>query len=349
MAGSGENLTTSGYIGHHLQNLTFGKHPDGSWGFAHGAEQAAAMGFWAIHVDTLFWSLLLGGLFYFLFRKVAKQANSGVPSRFQSAIEAIVEFVDNSVRETFHGTSKLIAPLALTLFVWIFFMNFMDLIPVDWLPWAASQAGVEYQKVVPTTDVNATMGMAIAVFVLIIVYSLRFKGVGGFIGELVMNPINPKDLGMPKVVWPLVMAFNFVLEVVALLAKPVSLGLRLFGNLYAGELIFILIAIVFTAGSGVVATGLSSVFGDHIPAWFWIAATAAVFATLFLNMKEKLSNKHTLIFLAAEMLLVGGLAFLGGQLMHFGWAAFHLLVITLQAFIFMMLTIVYLSMASEHH
>jgi F-type H+-transporting ATPase subunit a len=151
------------------------------------------------------------------------------------------------------------------------------------------------------------------------------------------------------VVWPLVMAFNFVLEVVALLAKPVSLGLRLFGNLYAGELIFILIAIVFTAGSGVVATGLSSVFGDHIPAWFWIAATAAVFATLFLNMKEKLSNKHTLIFLAAEMLLVGGLAFLGGQLMHFGWAAFHLLVITLQAFIFMMLTIVYLSMASEHH
>ena len=140
MAGSSENLTTGGYIGHHLQNLTFGKHPDGSWGIAHGAEEAAAMGFWAVHVDTLFWSLLLGLVFFFLFRKVAKQANSGVPSRFQSAIESIVEFVDNSVRESFHGTSKLIAPLALTLFVWIFFMNFMDLIPVDWLPWAASQA-----------------------------------------------------------------------------------------------------------------------------------------------------------------------------------------------------------------
>ena len=349
MAGSGENLTTSGYIGHHLQNLTFGKHPENGWSFAHGAQEAAEMGFWAIHVDTLFWSLLLGLVFYVLFRKVAKAANSGVPSRFQSAIEAIVEFVDTSVRESFHGTSKLIAPLALTLFVWIFLMNLMDLVPVDWLPWAATTVGVEYQKVVPTTDVNATMGMAIAVFFLIIIYSLRFKGVGGFIGELVMNPINPKDLGMPKVAWPLVMAFNFVLEVVALLAKPVSLGLRLFGNLYAGELIFILIAIVFTAGSGVVAAGLSSVFGEHIPAWFWIAATAAVFATLFLNMKGKLSNKQTLIFLAAEMLLVGGLAFLGGQLMHFGWAAFHLLVITLQAFIFMMLTIVYLSMASEHH
>ena len=140
-----------------------------------------------------------------------------------------------------------------------------------------------------------------------------------------------------------------ILETVSLLAKPVSLGLRLFGNLYAGELIFILIAIVFTAGSGVVASGLSSVFGEHIPAWFWIIATATIFATLWLNLKGKLDTKKTLYFLAAEMLLVGGLAFLGGQLMHFGWAAFHLLVITLQAFIFMMLTIVYLSMATEHH
>ena len=349
MAGSGENLTTSDYIGHHLQNLTFGQHPDGSWGIAHGAEEAAAMGFWAIHVDTLFWSLLLGLIFFFLFRKVAKQANSGVPGRFQAAIESIVEFVDTSVRESFHGTSRLIAPLALTLFVWIFFMNFMDLIPVDWLPWVASQAGVSYQKVVPTTDVNATLGMAIAVLALILIYSIRFKGVKGFLGELVMNPLNPKVLNMPKAVWPFVMAFNLILETVSLLAKPVSLGLRLFGNLYAGELIFILIAIVFTAGSGVVASGLSSVFGEHIPAWFWIIATATIFATLWLNLKGKLDTKKTLYFLAAEMLLVGGLAFLGGQLMHFGWAAFHLLVITLQAFIFMMLTIVYLSMATEHH
>jgi F-type H+-transporting ATPase subunit a len=237
-------------------------------------------------------------------------------------------------------------------------MNFMDLIPVDWLPWVAQKGGAAllgvdphhvYQKVVPTTDVNATMGMAITVFVLIIIYSIRFKGVGGFLSELVMNPLNPKELGMPKLFWPFVMAFNFILELVGLLAKPVSLGLRLFGNLYAGELIFILIALIFTAGSAWFAAGLSSVFGDHIPAWFWIAATLAIVATLWLNLKEKISTKATLWLLLAEMLLVGGLAFLGGQLMHFGWAAFHLLVITLQAFIFMMLTIVYLSMASEHH
>jgi F-type H+-transporting ATPase subunit a len=345
MAGSSENLTTSEYIGHHLQNLTFGQHPDGSWGIAHGAEEAAAMGFWSFHVDTMFWSLLLGLVFFFLFRKVAKQANSGVPTRFQAAIEFIIEFVDNSVRESFHGTSRYIAPLALTLFVWIFFMNFMDLIPVDWLPWVASQAGVSYQKVVPTTDVNATMGMALTVFIMIIYYSIKIKGVGGFIAELTGQPFAAKG-AVGKAVFFLP---NLLLELVALLAKPVSLGLRLFGNLYAGELIFILIAVVFTAGSGLVATGLSSVFGEHIPAWFWIVASGAVFTTLWLNIKGKLDTKKTLYFLAAEMLLVGGLAFLGGQLMHFGWAAFHLLVITLQAFIFMMLTIVYLSMAHEHH
>ena len=345
MAGSGENLTTSDYISHHLQNLTFGRHPDGSWGFAHGAEEAAQMGFWAFHVDTMFWAVLLGIVFYVLFRKVARAANSGVPSRFQCAIEYIVEFVDNSVRESFHGTSKFIAPLALTLFVWIFFMNFMDLIPVDWLPWVAVQAGVEYQKVVPTTDVNATMGMAITVFLMIIYYSIKIKGVGGFIAELTGQPFAAKGpVGKAVFFLP-----NLLLELVALLAKPVSLGLRLFGNLYAGELIFILIAVVFTAGSGVVAAGLSSVFGEHIPAWFWVVATAAVFLTLWLNMKGRLATKQTLLLLAAEMLLVGGLAFIGGQLMHFGWAVFHLLVITLQAFIFMMLTIVYLSMAHEHH
>ena len=168
MAGSSENITTGEYITHHLQNLTFGKHPEHGWGFAHSAADAQAMGFWAFHVDTLFWSLLLGLVFYLMFRNVARKANSGVPSRFQAFIESIVEFVDGSVRDTFHGTSRLIAPLALTLFVWIFFMNFMDLIPVDWLPWVAGQVGISHQKVVPTTDVNATMGMSITVFVLIL-------------------------------------------------------------------------------------------------------------------------------------------------------------------------------------
>ncbi len=347
---SGSEAPTSGeYIQHHLQNLTFGQKADGSWGIANGAQEAADMGFWAFHVDTLAWSLILGLSFFFLFRSIAKKANSGVPSRFQAMIESIVEFVDTSVKESFSGTSRLIAPLALTLFVWIFFMNLMDLIPVDWLPFVAKSAGISYQKIVPTTDVNATMGMAIGVFALIIIYSIRFKGLKGFLAELVFNPLNPKQLGMPKVVWPFVMAFNFVLEIVSLLAKPVSLGLRLFGNMYAGELIFILIALVFTAGSGYIGSGLSHWFGEDIPAWFWAVAVGTVFVTLWGNMRGKLSTKNTLWLLLAEMLVVGGLAFVGGQLMHFGWAVFHILIITLQAFIFMMLSIVYLSMAQEHH
>ena len=349
MASGTENVTSTEYIGHHLQNLTFGQHADGSWGIAHSAAEAQAMGFWSFHVDTMFWAVVLGIGFYVTFRSVAKKANSGIPTRFQAFIEMIVEFVDTSVRESFHGTSKFIAPLALTLFVWIFLMNFMDLIPVDWLPWLASTAGVEYQKVVPTTDINATMGMSITVFALIIIFSIKVKGVGGFLKELVYNPLNPEALGVPKVVWPFIMVFNFFLEIVSLLAKPVSLGLRLFGNLYAGELIFILIAIVFTAGSAWFASGLSSIFGGHIPAWFWVVAAASVCLTLWMNIKGKLSMKHTWFILFGEMLVIGGLAFLGGQLLHFGWAVFHLLVITLQAFIFMMLTIVYLSIAQEHH
>jgi len=339
----------SSYIQHHLQNLTWGKHPDGTWGFAENAEQAQHMGFWAIHVDTMFWSLLLGLVFFFMFHQVARKATTGVPGKFQSFIEVIIEFIDGSVKDSFHGTSKLIAPLALTLFMWIFFMNFMDLIPVDWLPWVAGSAGIDYQKVVPTTDVNATLGMSFTVFAMIIYFSIKIKGAKGFMLELVMNPLNPKDLGMPMVFWPFVMAFNLLLELVSLIAKPVSLALRLFGNLYAGELIFILIALVFTAGSAWYAIGLQSIFGDHVPTYFWVAAIVIVAATLFLNLRERLSNKRTLLILTIELFLIGGAAFLGGEMMHFIWAAFHLLVITLQAFIFMMLTIVYLSMAHESH
>ncbi len=339
----------SGYIKHHLQNLTWGQHPDGSWGFAENAEQAQHMGFWAIHVDTMLWSILLGLAFFVIFYRVARNATSDVPGKFQSTIEVIIEFIDNSVRESFHGTNKLIAPLALTLFVWIFFMNFMDLIPVDWLPWVASSAGIEFQKVVPTTDINATLGMAFMVFAMIIYFSIKIKGVRGFLTELVMNPLNPKDLGMPKVFWPFVMAFNLLLELVSLLAKPVSLALRLFGNLYAGELIFILIALVFGAGSGLIGSGLQSVYGGHVPVYFWVLSTAAVVLTLGLNLRGKLATKRTLWILTLELFLIGGLAFAGGQIMHFGWAVFHILVITLQAFIFMMLTIVYLSMAHESH
>lgn len=270
-----ENPTASEYIQHHLQNLTYGQHPDGSWGIAHGAAEAAEMGFWAIHLDTVGVSIVLGVFFLWLFRSAAKKAHSGVPSGIQNFVELMVEFVDGSVKETFHGKSKVIAPLSLTIFVWVFLMNTMDLIPVDFIPTLAKLMGLEYFKVVPTTDMNATLGMAFSVFALIIFYSIKVKGVSGFIGELTLQPFGK---------W--MIPFNLLLEGVGLIAKPISLALRLFGNLYAGELIFILIAI--------------------LP--FWVQWALSV-----------------------------------------PWAIFHILVIVLQAFIFMMLTIVYLSMAHEDH
>ena len=270
-----ENPTASEYIGHHLQNLTFGQHSDGTWGIAHGAQEAAEMGFWAIHLDTMGFSIGLGILFLWLFRSAAKKASSGVPTGLQNFVELMVEFVDGSVKETFHGKNKVLGPLALTIFVWVFLMNTMDLIPVDFLPFVAGLFGVEYLKVVPTTDMNATLGMAFSVFALIIFYSIKIKGIGGFIGELTLQPFGK---------W--MIPFNLLLEGVGLIAKPISLALRLFGNLYAGELIFILIAIL--------------PFGLQ-----WALSVP--------------------------------------------WAIFHILVIVLQAFIFMMLTIVYLSMAHEKH
>jgi F-type H+-transporting ATPase subunit a len=266
------------YIGHHLTNLQVCR-ADGQWVW-----NDCAGNFWGINVDSMFFSVLLGGVFIWLFGAVAKKATSGTPGKLQTAIEMIVGFVDTSVKDAFHGHNKLIAPLSLTIFVWVFLMNFMDLIPVDWLPSLAAAVGVEYLKVVPTTDVNITFAMSLSVFVLVIYYSFKNKGAGGFLKEFTMHPIAPPTKGAALLAAPLIIAFNFVLESVAFLAKPLSLSLRLFGNMYAGELIFILIAML----------GLY-----QLP-------------------------------------------------LHFGWAVFHLLIVTLQAFIFMMLTIVYLSQAHEH-
>jgi len=284
--GHGE-LTSSGYIEHHLQNLQVCKAETGEWVWNN-----CTGNFWTINVDSMFWSVLLGVVFILLFRSVAKRSTADKPSKFQAFVEIIVEFVDSSVKDTLHGTSRLIAPLGLTIFVWVFLMNLMDLIPVDWIPEISKAVGVPYMKVVPTTDVNVTFGMSIAVFVLIIFYTIKNKGVTGFIGELTLHPIAPPTKGLGLIAAPFIIAFNFILESVALLAKPVSLSLRLFGNMFAGELIFILIAIMFS-----------------------------------------------------QNLLLG----VGGGILHLGWAAFHVLIVTLQAFIFMMLTIVYLSLASESH
>ncbi len=268
------------YIVHHLTNLHAGE------------------GFWNFHLDSIFYAVVLAILFTGSFYFAARKATSGIPGSWQNFVEMMVDFVDTQVNDSFHGESKLIAPLALTIFCWVFLMNFMDLVPVDLLPALGTAAGIEYMKVVPTTDLNITFGMSITVFMLMIFYSIKIKGVGGFAKEILFQPFGK---------W--MMPFNFILKVVEELAKPVSLALRLFGNLYAGELIFILIAL-FTLSAGA----------------------------------------HTLGETLGNLASPGALALLIGQLiLGLIWALFHILIITLQAFIFMMLTIVYLSMAHEEH
>ena len=296
------DLTVNGYIQHHLTNLTYGKLPYDSevwhcnkethtwdmptivpadtWTFAHGSTQAADMGFWAFNVDSIGWSVFLGALFLGIF-KWAIPKNTDTPSGLQNFVEMCIEFVDDNVQSLFGSTNnKLIAPLALTVFVWILFMNLMDLVPVDFIPEFAKSLGIEYFKVVPTTDPNITLGMAFAIFILTIYYSLKIKGTKAFIAELTLHPFGK---------W--LIPVNFVLEMVNFIAKPISLGLRLFGNLYAGEMIFILIALM-----------------------------------LFFNS-----------------VLIGML----GIGLHLVWALFHILIVALQAFIFMALTIAYLAMAHE--
>jgi F-type H+-transporting ATPase subunit a len=286
-----ETITTSEYIKHHLQNLTFGQHADGHWGFAHTAAEAKEMGFWAINVDSMLISVLLGALMMWFFRSVAKKASAGIPTQTQNFAEMIIDFIDDTVRGSFSGgKNDLIAPLALTIFVWVFLMNLMDLLPVDMIPvlvaqGAAAMFGADphhvFFKVVPSTDPNITLSMALFVFGLMLYYSVKVKGFGGFAGELAFQPFGK---------WAL--PINLVLETVTLIAKPFSLGLRLFGNMYAGEMVFILIAVMYGAG-------------------FMLGSFAG--------------------------------------LLQVGWAIFHILIITLQAFIFMVLTTVYLDMAHQHH
>ena len=260
-----EVASPSNYIKHHLQHLT-----------------EVNNGFWTLNVDTLFISFVLGCFFCLLFRFVAVRATSGVPGKLQNFIEIIFEFVDTQVKDSFQGKSKLIAPLALTIFCWVLLMNAMDLLPVDLFPKIASWFGFHYFRGVPTADLNLTFGLSLSVLLIMFGFSIKTKGVLGFFKEFVTHPFAAESWTFKIILAP----FNLMLKLVEELAKPVSLALRLFGNMYAGELIFILIAL--------------------LPPWSqWL---------------------------------------LGGP-----WAIFHILIITLQAFIFMMLTIVYTSMASQHH
>jgi F-type H+-transporting ATPase subunit a len=273
MSAEAAGTTPTQYIVHHLTNLKVGD------------------GFWTFHLDTIAFSIVLGVIFIFSFWLAARRATAGVPSGWLNFVEIMVGFADQQVKDTFHGKSELIAPLALTIFCWIFLWNFMDIVPVDLLPWLLNMAGVHYLRVVPSTDLNGTFALSISVLILIIFYSIKIKGVGGFTREMLFHPFGP---------W--LLPANLALQIVEIAAKPISLALRLFGNLYAGELIFILIAL-FTLGQGLeVITSFS-----------------------------------------------GWAAILIQTLLGLGWALFHLLVITLQAFIFMVLTIVYLSLAHESH
>lgn len=243
------------YIQHHLHNLQVGE------------------GFWTWHIDTLFFGALLAALIMVVSYRLGRSLDADTPGGFQNVIETILEFVDSQVKAVFPNHTPLVGPLALTIFVWVFLMNAMDLIPVDLLPKAASMIGIDYLKVVPTTDLGTTFALALSVFGLIIFYNIRFKGLTGYIKMFLFHPFGK---------W--MVPVNIVMTAIEELAKPVSLALRLFGNMFAGELIFLLIAL--------------------LPWWIqWP---------------------------------------LGG-----GWAIFHILVITLQAFIFMLLTAVYLSMAAQ--
>jgi len=299
---SGEAITVSEYIKHHLQNLTYGKIPQGfehagSWGFAHTPQEAKSMGFMAIHVDTMFWSILLGVLFLLVFRIAAKTATSGVPGKLQNFVEWIIEFVDNNVRGSFSGQNPIVAPMALTLFIWILLMNLMDLVPVDWLPYLAGMVGSSvlgmdphhvYFRVVPTTDPNATFGMSLSIFALTLFYSIKIKSPKGFISELTLQPFTAKNPLLKICLIPI----NFFLEFVGLISKPVSLSLRLFGNIYAGEMIFILISLLYSS--------------------------------------------------SLPLELFGGV-------LQWAWSVFHVLIVLLQAFIFMVLSIVYMDMAYSTH
>jgi F-type H+-transporting ATPase subunit a len=282
MAAQGPNA--SEYIVHHLTHLK-------------SATQTALVDWSVFHLDTLFWSTSLGLLAIFILSRAAAKATSGVPGRFQAAVEILVEMVESQSKSIVHGDRSFIAPLALTVFVWIFFMNAMDLLPLDLVPniWAAiyGASGHDphhaYMRVVPTADLNATLGMSLGVLILCLYYSVKIKGFGGWMHELFTAPF-----GNHPVLYPI----NFAMQLIEFVAKTVSHGMRLFGNMYAGELIFMLIALMGAAWAGTVGSGL-----------LWV----------------------------------------GGVFAGAIWAIFHILIITLQAFIFMMLTLVYIGQAHESH
>lgn len=279
MAAEEGHEDSGSYVLHHLTNLKLDLHSM--------TLNPEAKGFWVLNLDSVIFSLLLGVIFTVLFMRVAKTATSDKPSGMQNFIEILVQFVQGQVKEIFPHANALVAPMSLTIFAWVFLMNLMDLVPVDWIPWVAGKAGLDHFRIVPSTDVNITFGMSLTVIALVMIFNVKFKGWGGFAKEVLTHPFGA---------W--LFPVNVILRVVEDLAKPVSLALRLFGNLFAGELIFVLISLL-----------LAQAFNG----------------------------------------LSGGLLTGFGIVLYLMWSIFHILVITLQAFIFMVLTIVYLGAAAEGH
>jgi F-type H+-transporting ATPase subunit a len=280
---SGEAGGLSAYISHHLQHLA-------------NKQQEGLLDFSVVHLDTLFFSLLCAGIVLVILRLAARKATSGVPGKFQAAVEMLVEMVNEQANVLVKGNTSYIAPLALTVFCWVALMNAIDLLPVDLLPRIGKDVGVDYLRPLPTADLNGTLGMSLGVLILVLTYSIKVKGLGGWIHELVSAPFGMVKIGWNPLSWigAVLLGFaNLGLNLIEYLSKTLSHGMRLYGNMYAGELIFFLIA------------------------------------------------------------ALGGTATVAGIAMHLltgtAWAIFHVLIVLLQAYIFMMLTLVYIGQAHEHH
>src|SRR5579884_191700 len=274
------NHDAGSYILHHLTFLQYDLQKK--------ATVEGSQGFWVINLDSVLFSVLLAIVFFLLFWTAARKATSGVPGKWQNFIEMCVGFVDDQVKDAYHHGARFVAPMALAVFFWVFLMNFMDMLPVDLLPLLAGKVGVEHLRILPSADPNITLAMSLTVFLTAFVYSFAAKGVKGVGAEFLFHPFGK---------W--LLPVNFLLKCVEELSKPISQGLRLFGNMYAGEIIFILLA-CFT-------------------------------------LNYEFSSVGSNLGLLAQILLATG------------WAIFHILIITLQAYIFMVLTVVYMAMAADHH
>ena len=278
MAAEAHAPTAGEYIVHHLHHLQAG-------------HQSNIVDFSVFNVDSIFWSVVVGVLVCYALWRAARSATSGVPGRFQAAVEVMVNLVENEAKGIVHNANsrRLVAPLALTVGLWVFMMNALDLLPVDLLPWITEKMGIPYQRIVPTADLSVSMGLSLSVLIVCLAYNVKIKGLGGWVRELFTAPF-----GNHFLLWP----FNFAMQIVEFIAKTVSHGMRLFGNMYAGELVFMLIAMMGGAWS-LTATGIGLTIG-HV-----ITGTA--------------------------------------------WAIFHILIISIQSFIFMMLTLIYIGQAHDSH